>query len=253
MSHARTTLAAALTILLVAASGALAQTATDSAAVRPAADSTVALPATPPPAATPAPLSPASILGPNSPTPARPHEVLPRTEVNIRQDRDQMALIANAADNDLLNAKKHQVEAKGTVEIKKREIDTISARAKAAKQAKDDATRAAFDSERKRQESMRDFFSHAQDVADAAIDEAQARGEYGRAGMRAADVELQLVGRGGVASFDSDPSVFKLEQQYLDAVKQRGAAQEKWASKLQTLADRRMRLYRAWADYLGGK
>ena len=252
MSHPRFTLATVVTFLMLAASCALAQTAADSTAAR-AADSTVAAPAPTAPAPVQAPLSPSSILGPNSPTPARPHLVNPRTEGAIRQERDQMSILASAADSDLLEAKKRQVEAKGTVEIKKREIDTISARVKAAKQAKDETTRATFDSERKRQESMRDYFSHALDVCDAAVDEAQARGEFGSAAVRTLDLELQLVGRGGVASFDADPSVFKLEQEYLDAVKLRGSAQEKLANKAQTLADRRLRLYRAWADYLGGK
>jgi hypothetical protein len=254
MSHPRLVPAAVAAILLFAASSAFAQAAPDSAAAQPApaADSSVALPPTPvPPPVTP--LSPTAILGPNSPAPSRPHMVSPRGELAIRQERDQMAILSNAADNDLLEAKKREVEAKGTVEIKKREIDTIAARAKAAKQAKDEPTRAAYDAERKRQESMRDYFSHAQDVTEAAIDEAQARGEYARASVRALDLETQLVGRGGVATYDADPGVFKLEQQYLEALKQRGAAQEKYANRLQTLADRKLRLYRGWADYLGGK
>jgi len=239
-----------LASLLAVAGSAFAQGADSSAHAVP--DSSVALPPTPAPAVN-TPVSPASVLGPNSPTPARPHMVNGRGEGAIRAERDQMSIAASNADNDVLDARKQQVEAKSTVEIKKREIDTISARAKAAKQAKDDATRASFDAERKRQESMRDFFSHAADVTDAAIDEAQARGDWARAAIAALDVELQLVGRAGVGSFDADPGVFKLEQQYLDAVKLRGNAEGKLADKQQALADRKLRLYRAWADYLGGK
>ncbi len=220
----------------------------------PVPDSTVALPPTqtpPPPAATP--LSPSAVLGPNSPVPARPHESRPRAEATIRAEYDQMNAAAAAADADLLDAKKRLVEAKSTVEIKKKEIETLNARVKAAKQTKDDATRSAFESERKRQESMRDYFEHAQNVAEAAIDEAQARGEWARAAMRADQAELALVGRSGVATYDSDPSVFKLEQQWFEAAKQRGAAQEKLANKLQALMDKKLRVYRAWADFLGGK
>ena len=219
------------------------------------ADSSYALPPTPPAPApmTATPTSPASVLGPNSPTPSRPHQAAPRTDAAIRADHEQMAALATAADMDQLESKKRQVEAKSTVEIKKREIDTINARVKAAKQVKDEPTRAAFDAERKRQESMRDFFQHAENVTEAAIDEAQARGEYARAAMRADELELQLIGRAGLANYDSDPSLFKLEQQFFAAVKLRGSAQEKFANKLQTLMDRKLRLYKAWADYLGGK
>lgn len=260
MPHSRlmsTILAAAM---LLAAASAFAQATPDSTAASGApaatpAEPPAALPATPAaaPAAPAVPLSPSSILGPNSPTPSRPHLTSPRAESVIRFERDQMALIYNTADNELLEAKKQQIGAKGTVEIKKREIDTMNARVKAAKQAKDEPTRASFDAERKRQESMRDYFSHAVDAWDAAVDEAQARSDYGHAALRALDLELQLVGKGGVATFDSDPGVFKLEQDYFEACRQRGAAEEKLANRAQTLADRRLKLYKAWADYLGGK
>jgi len=248
-------------VLALAATTAVAQAPADSTGAR-ALDSlrTLPAPAVVAPAVAPAvaptappPANAASILGPNSPTPARPRLVLPRAEAVIRGDHDQVLIVANGADSDLLEAKKRLVEAKGTVDIKKREIDTIAARVKAAKQAKDDATRATFDAERKRQESMRDFFVRAQDVADAAVDEAQARGDWAKASVRACDLELQLTGRAGVPSYDADPSVFLLEQQYLDAVKTRGAAEEKLANRTQTLVDRKLKLYKGWADYLGGK
>jgi hypothetical protein len=261
MSSHRFTSAAVAAVLLFAATTAFAQVTPDSAAApapapAPAVAPEVPAPAPAPavlPATPPAPITPSSILGPNSPAPSRPHLALPRGETTIRMERDQMALLFNSADNELLEAKKRQVEARGTVEIKKREIDTINARIKAAKQAKDEPTRVAFDGERKRQESMREFFTHVVEVWDAAIDEAQARSEFGHAAVRALDLETQLMGRGGVASFDSDPGVFKLEQQYFEASRQRGAAEEKYANRMQTLSDRRLRLYKAWADYLGGK
>jgi hypothetical protein len=257
MSRPATTSAIVLAALLAGATCAFAQATpvADTSATAPSAPA--ALPTAPAAPATPAiasaPVLPSSILGNNSPTPARPHLVMPRTEVVIHAERDQLSILASAADADLLAAKKQRVEDQGTIEIKKREIDTINARVKAAKQAKDDATRNSFEAERKRQESMRDFFTHAQDVSDAAIEEAAARGAYARAGVGADDLELQLVGRAGVASLDADPSIFKLEQLYIETAKQRDAAQEKLASKAQALADRRLRLYRAWADYLGGK
>ena len=81
----------------------------------------------------------------------------------------------------------------------------------------------------------------------------QARGEFARASVHACDLELQSIGRAGMAAYDADPAVFLLEQQFLDATKARGSAEEKLASRVQTLTDRRLRLYRAWADYLGGK
>ena len=235
--------------LALAAAPATAQAPADSAAA-PASDSLRVLPPAPPAAPS---ATAASILGPSSPTPARPHFVAPRTETLIRAEHDQLLSLANTADSDLLDARKKLVEARSTVEIKKREIDTIASRVKAAKQAKDDATRATFEAERKRQESMRDYFSRLQDVADAAVDEAQARGDWARAGVRLCDLELQLAGRAGVAASDADPAVFLLEQQYLDALKARGAAQEKLANRQQELVDRQLKVYRQWADYLGGK
>lgn len=242
-----TTLALAASLF---AASAFAQVDTTAAGIP---DSSVALPPTPPPPPAATPLSPTAVLGPNSPTPARPHESRPRTEAVIRAEYDQMNAAAALADADLLEAKKKLVEAKSTVEIKKKEIETLNARVKAAKQTKDETTRAAFESERKRQESMRDYFEHAQNVAEAAIDEAAARGAWARAAMRADQAELQLVGRSGIATYDADPSVFKLEQQWFEAAKLRGQTQEKLANKLQTLMDKKLRVYRAWADFLGGK
>jgi hypothetical protein len=145
------------------------------------------------------------------------------------------------------------VEARGTIDARKKDIEAQGARIKAAKQSRDDVARTAAEGERKRQESVRAYFEHLLDVHEAAIDEAQARGEWARAAIRACDLELQLVGRSGVTANDGDPVLFKLEQQYLDALKARGAAEERYANRAQTLADRRQRLYRAWADWLGGR
>jgi hypothetical protein len=199
------------------------------------------------------PVTPSSVLGANSPTPSRPHGVTARAEGAVRGERDQMQQMANSADTDLLEAKKQEVQAKGMVEIKKREIETLNARIKAAKQSKDTATRDAFEKERKRQDSMRSFFEKSLDVAEAQIEEAQARGEYARAAMRADDFEVQLAGRAGVATLDADPNLFKLEQQFLDATQRKGSAQEKLANKVQALAGKQLNLYHGWADYLSGK
>jgi hypothetical protein len=205
----------------------------------------VALPATPntvPPTA----LS-------TTPMPARPHVLMIRTEPVIRVERDQLRVLGEGADVELAAAKRARLEVRGTIEIKKKDIDALGARAKAAKQARDDAARTSIDEERKRQESVRGYFERLLDVHDAAMDEAQARVEYARAAIRACDWELQLVGRSGVAANDGDPALFKAEQQYFDAVKARGVAQERFANRLQTLSDRKLRLYRAWADWLGGR
>lgn len=249
---------------LVAASAALAQTdppaapdSTSSSAPAevPAAvpDSSVALPPTPPPAPPATPQSPASLLGANSPRPTRPHQMTPRAEGAIRQELDQHALVISAADADLAAAKKRRAEAKATVEIKKREIDVLEARIKAAKTAKDEPTRQSFEGEKKRQEAMREFFQKTEDVEEAAMDEAKARGDWARAAVRAAQLEMALVGRAGVALNDSDGGLFKQEQQWFEARKVAGAAQEKLANKVQSWMDRKQKLYRAWADFLAGK
>lgn len=243
--------------LLLAATAAFAQSdfvADTTTAAPPDSSAVLPPPAEGAPAATPAAaVTPASLLGPGSPQPTRPHVIVTRADGAIRQERDQMSALAGAADTELLTARKKVVEAKSTVEIKKKEIDMLDARVKAAKQAKDEGTRAAFESERKRQEAMKDYFERAQDVAEAAVEEAQARGGFARAAARAAELEAQIAGRAGIAAFDNDPALYKQEQQYLEAARQRGAAQEKMANKAQDLAGKKLRLYRAWADFLRGK
>jgi hypothetical protein len=208
-------------------------------------DSAVALPK--------AAVAPMSSQLSTTPMPTRPHVLVVRTEGAIRAERDQLQVLAAAADADLAAAKRAKIEVHGTIDIKKKDIDALGARAKAAKQAKDDAARTAAEVERKRQESVREYFEHLQNVQDAATDEAQARGDFARAAIRACDWELQLVGRTGVAINDGDPALFKMEQTFLDALKARGAAEEKSANRAQTLADKKTRLYRAWADWLGGR
>ncbi|MBK7368924.1 MAG: hypothetical protein IPJ04_13760 [Candidatus Eisenbacteria bacterium] len=262
MSRLGITASLVLAASLVAASAALAQTdppaaAADSTASSapievPAVDSTVALPPTPP-AVPAAPESPSLMLGANSPRPVRPHQMTPRTESAIRQELDQYAITIAAADVDFATAKKRRGEAKATVEIKKREIDVMEARVKAAKQAKDEPTRLSFEGEKKRQESMREFFQKTEDVEEAALDEARARSEWARAATRAAQFEMSLIGRAGVAVNDSDGGLFKQEQQWFEARKLAAAAQERHANKVQTWMDRKAKLYRAWADFLAGK
>lgn len=245
--------------LTLAAAPAFAQGVTEPAPTQQdSLHATTPAPETLPPTATPAPAAPVAPAPPPvpvraTPQPTRPHVVIPRADGTIRAERDQMKIAADAADADLLAAKRSGAEARGVVEITKRDIDAIAARIKAAKQAKDDATRQPLEADRKRQEGVRDFFEKLVDAQDAAADEAQARGEFARAAIRTGDLELQLVGRSGVSAYDADPALFKLEQQYLEALKARGVAEEKAASRAQTLADRRLRLYRAWSDYLTGK
>ncbi len=246
--------------LLLAAAPAFAQGVTEPApTTQDSLHATTPAPETLPPTATPAPAAPVAPAPPPpvpvraTPQPTRPHVVIPRADGNIRAERDQMKIMADAADGDLLAAKRAGAEARGVVEITKRDIDAIAARIKAAKQAKDDATRQPLEADRKRQEGVRDFFEKLVDAQDAAADEAQARGEFARAAVRTDELELQLVGRSGVSAYDADPALFKLEQQYLEAQKARGAAEEKAANRAQTLSDRRLRLYRAWSDYLTGK
>ena len=247
-------------VLLAAASAAFAQTGAvgtpapaymaDSLRAAAPADTLApsALPDTPA-----APAVPTSASLASTPMPARPHVLVIRTEAVIRNERDQVQILAQAADADLITAKRARTEVSGAIEIKKKDIAALGARLKAAKQAKDDATRATVDAERRRQESVRDYFLHLQDVQDAAVDEAQARGDFARAALRATDWELRLTGRTGVTANDGDPALFKMEQQYLDAVKSRAGAEQHWADTAQTLADRKLRLYRAWADWLGGR
>ena len=245
--------------LLVAASAAHAQGAgTGVAAPASSADSLHTPAPAPTDAVAPAALPPATTATTPpalaaTPMPDRPHVLAIRTQPLIGIERDQMNVLAAAADGDLAAARRARIEAHGLIDIKKKDIDALAARVKAAKQAKDDAARTAADGERKRQESVRSYFEHLQDADDAAIDEAQARGEWARAAIRVCDYELQLVGRSGIASNDGDPLLFKLEQQYLEAVKARGAAEERFANRAQTLADRKLRLYRAWSDWLGGR
>ena len=246
-------LALAAAALLAAPAFAQEETPTpaaDSTATPAAVDSSVALPSTPPPA--PAPAA-ASALAANSPRPTRPHLMASRADAVSRGELDQFAMMASAAEGDLAAAKKRRGDAKATVEIKKKEIDVLEARSKAAKQAQDEAGRAAFEAEKKRQEAMREYFQKAEDVEEAAMDEAKARGEYARASTRALQLEVQLAGRAGNAVYDSDGGLFKQEQQYFEARKQAGAAQERLANKLQSLMDRKQKLYRAWADFLAGK
>ncbi|MFN8589376.1 MAG: hypothetical protein U0704_16410 [Candidatus Eisenbacteria bacterium] len=245
----------ALCVAAVLAAPAFAQEETpvavpDTTAAPAAVDSSAALPATPPPAAAPAA---ASALAANSPRPTRPHQMTPRPESVIRGELDQFAMLASAAEGDLAAAKKRRADAKATVEIKKKEIDVLEARIKAAKQAQDDAGRASFEAEKKRQEAMREYFQKTEDVEEAAMDEAKARADWARLSTRALQLEMQLIGRAGLATYDSDGGLFKQEQQFFEARKQAGAGQERVANRVQSYMERKQKLYRAWADYLAGK
>ena len=199
------------------------------------------------------PAAPATALGSTSPGPTRPHFVIPRAESDIRADRQQMLARANNADSDILEYRKLQIGTRATVEVKRREIELLSARTKAARQAKADAERQSLERERKRQEGIQSYFERVELVYQASIDEAQARKDWAKSAVRACDLEMQLAGHANITANDSDPALFKTEQQYLEAVKDLAQARGKLADKEQVNADHRLKVYTAWADYLAGK
>ena len=234
---------AACALMLAATAGAQTPAPTDSSAQ-----------ASPAPSATPVPATtPSAVLGEQSPVPSRPHFVTARDEATIRSERDAMNALAAQTDRDVLDLKKKLVQARAIVDVKKREIDTLSSKIKAAKQAKDDATRQSLEGERKRQDNMRTFFDRLADVADAQESEAEARLDWAKARVQQCDLELQLVGRAGVTSYDADPTVFRTEQEYLAAVKTRAQAEGKLNDRIQNTVDKELKAYSQWADYLAGK
>ena len=229
--------------LVAAPSGALAADAAAPDSTRPAtpvADPTTAA-------------SSLTLLGDQTPSPERPRLVHPSPEGFVRVQRAQFQLDASSADSAFAAAKRRMAELDVALATKKKLIDQLNSRIKAAKQAKDDPSRTTLEAERKRQESMVEYFRSERDGYEAVADEAQARNDAARRGVEACELELQLTGRAGTPQFDADPSVFRLEQRWLEAMKAVATAQEKAASRRQSVYEKELKLYRGWADYLGGR
>ncbi len=246
-----------MSLLLVTASVAFAQTpATPVPAPASPADSTAqTMPvqkATPPAYIPPAPIEAAAPVT-ASPAPKRPWLVPARPEVGIRAELDQQHQRLTQSDSDLLEAKKSLISDKATLDVKQHEIDALNDRVKAAKKAKLDADRKTLEAERKRQELMATFFDRVVDLDDATIEDVSARLDHAKASVSALEQELQYALRMAGKNPQADPEMLPLEQKVIQAQKDRASAQEKLAQKDQTLAERRLRVYRAWADYLGGK
>ena len=243
-----------------AASAALAQTTppptpTDSTAARmPAAfaPGEQAVPAAPPAYIPPPPTETAAPIM-ASPQPQRPWLVPRRPETGIRVELDQQKQRILQSNSDLLEARKSLVEDKAMLEIKQHEIEALNIRIKEAKKAKNDDDRKAREAERKRQQVMADYFDHAVAMDGAAIDDVSARLDHAKVSVTALDLELQYALRMAGANPASDPQLLPLEQQVVQAQKDRASAQESLAKKDQAIADRRLKLYHAWVDYIGGK
>jgi len=188
-----------------------------------------------------------------SPAPERPDLVDARTEGTVRDERDRMQQYVTLAEGEAASARSRAIQAKATVDIKKTEIITLDQRIKTAKQAKLDAERKSLETEKKRQESMRDFFEHRHAVELARGELSTAQIDYGRAALRACDLELQLIALRSTGVRGDDNAALKLEQQFLESWKVTASAREKVAQREQALADRKLRVYRAWVQFMGGK
>lgn len=188
-----------------------------------------------------------------SPTPERPDLVDARSESTVREERDRMQQYVTLAEGEAASARSRAIQGKATVDIKKTEIATLDQRIKTAKQAKLDAERKSLEAEKKRQETMRDFFEqrHAVEIARGELSTAQI--DYGRAALRACDLELQLIALRAAGVRGDDNAALKLEQQFLESWKVTASAREKVAEREQGLADRKLRVYRAWVQFMGGK
>lgn len=196
----------------------------------------------------------ASIAGSTaSPTPERPDLVDSRPEATVREERERMQQYVDLAEAEAASARSRAIQAKATVDIKKTEITALDQRIKTAKQAKLEAERKSLEVEKKRQESMRDFFEHRQAVEVARGELSTAQVDYGKSAVRAADLELQLIAMRSVGVRGGDNAALKLEQQFLEAWKVTASAREKVAAREQSLADRKLRVYRSWVQFVGGK
>lgn len=244
--------AALLSLFLVAAGAAHAQAPAPAAPTDSTAQTMPVQRSTPPAYVPPAPTETA-MLATASPAPKRPWLVPARPEVGVRAELDQQRQRATQSDSDLLEAKKAIITDKAMLDIKQHEIDALGDRIKTAKKAKQDADRKTLEAERKHQELMATFFSRVVDMDDATIDDVSARLDHAKASLAALDLELQYVLRMAGANPGGDPQLLPLEQKAVQAQKDRASAQETLAKKDQALADRKLRVYRAWLDHIGGK
>jgi hypothetical protein len=217
------------------------------------------LAAPPPPAPEPAPTEalkappralPTGGSG-DSPVPTRPQLIDWRRDSEVRAERENYTRYVTAAEVEQAAARTRVIQAKARFDIKKGEITALDARIKAAKQAKLESERKNLESERRRLEAMRDYFERMFDVESARTELAAAQVDFGKSLLREVDLELQLLGvRAGTVD---DGALLKLEQQYLEAHRVRAAAQERLAQREQAGVERRLRVYRAWMAYLGGR
>lgn len=217
-----------------------------------AADS-LTTPESPPPARAFEMARPAAGTSTTSPEPQRPDLIDWRGEETIRDERDRMQRYVDLAEAEAAAARARSIRTKATVDVKKAEISALDQRIKAAKQAKLDAERKSLEAEKKRQELMRDFFDRMLEVESARGDLSTAQIDYGRSLLRSCDLELQLLGTRALGLQADDNAMLKSEQQFLDVWKVTASAREKVAEREQSLADRKLRVYKAWANYLGGR
>lgn len=184
-----------------------------------------------------------------SPEPVRPDLVDWRGEAVVREERERMQRYTQLAESEAASARSRVIQAKATLDVKKAEIAALDQRLKEARKAKLDAERKALESEKKRHELMRDCFDRTLEMESAREDLARAQWDYGRSFGRVSDLELETL---GLKERGDDGALLRAEQQYLEAWRITASAREKVAEREQALADRKLRVYKAWLAYSSG-
>ncbi len=238
-------------LLAVAAASPLAAQTTDSPAPEAAADTLKGAdePARP---RTLDVARPAGGTSAASPEPWRPQLVDWRGEDVVRDERDRMQRYADLAEAEIAATRTRAIQAKATVDVKRSEISALDRRIRDAKKAKLDAERKALETEKKRQELMRDYFERTLEVESARGDLATAQMDYGRSLVRVCDLELQMAGLRPQSERGDDAPLLRAEQGYLESWKVTASAREKVAEREQALADRKLRVIKAWLDFEAG-
>jgi hypothetical protein len=172
-----------------------------------------------------------------------------RSRSEMQADVDASRALRAAAESRMLKARERSVRWKAQVGIQKSKIQALNKQIDIAKKEKRDADRKDYESQKRREERVRDYFDAMQKALEAEGDAHKAALDYAQARIAEVELEQRLGERWGSGGYESRISgdARDLERRVLLAVKDRSDRMSTFAGREKALSDRRLDALKAWA------
>lgn len=173
-----------------------------------------------------------------------------RAAGDLAADRTASRALRSSAENRMLKARERSVRWRAQVEIQKAREQTLGKQIDAAKKEKREAEKKDFETQKRREGKVRDYYDAMRQALEAEADFHKSAFDYAQARLNAIDVEEKLGERWGSGGYDARVSsdARSLEERVEKSVKERADRMSTYASREKALADKRLAALRAWGE-----